>query len=673
MSVTDSSARSTQRQAPGPDRLTSLLDRSLADPASGVVGRDAAIAESNALVDEAGRGDISSWQLRRAEELARQFPAIERLQVNVGRLTRILAGPEAAACCWRGMMMRFPESVWILAHYARSLRALHDPEAARRIVEAYIPPAETISRPKQALRAARALHALGDAARATELLDRIARAHPGHTDSVLQIARWQEDAGDFEAARERLAGLPAHPAVDAAKRRIERHIALFGPSATHASAAPSLLALGKLLDIALENRGEPRAPRRGRPIGGVGIIGSTLGGGGAERQLVTTALGLSRTSAARLAGPLTVYCRKLDTRRRNDFYLPALETAGIRVVDYRRIPAFGGKRDASVVGHLDAYVALLPPHMREGVRRLTDLLRHDAPDVVQIWQDGTIFAAGLAALLAGIPRIILSVRTMPPTARTDRLRLEQPALYRGLLRAPGVTLTANSRIAARGYEDWLGLPGGAVPVVLNGVAPLAAGGGEAARRLWADFDARTGAGFVFGGVMRLDENKRPLEWLAIAAALGDRVPDARFVLVGDGPLRAAAAMAAQRLGIADRTLFVGRSEDVGFWLERFDALALTSLHEGTPNALIEAQLSGVPVLATPAGGAAETVAPLPANLVLPDAAAPDRALAGRHLAKLSRRPVRETAEDSRALKEWAGRYSVPRMIERTLDLFGAPG
>ncbi|MCA1749226.1 MAG: glycosyltransferase [Sphingomonadales bacterium] len=317
-------------------------------------------------------------------------------------------------------------------------------------------------------------------------------------------------------------------------------------------------------------------------------------------------------------------------------------------------------------------MALLPPHMREGTERLTDLLRHDAPEVVQIWQDGTIFAAGLAALLAGVPRILLNVRTMPPTARIDRMRPEQATLYRGLVQAPGVTLTANSRIAARGYEQWLGLPRGAVAVILNGVEPLPTGSGPLDADRWRGFDERTGGGFVFGGVMRFDDNKRPIEWLAIAAALSARLPDARFVLVGDGPLRAAAEAFAHRKRIAERTLFVGRSAAVGFWLDRFDALGLTSRHEGTPNVLIEAQLAGVPVVTTPAGGAVDAVAPIDANLILADAERPERDAAVGHLIGLSARNGERIDADAGTIRSWAGRFSTGEMIERTLELFGAP-
>jgi glycosyltransferase involved in cell wall biosynthesis len=48
------------------------------------------------------------------------------------------------------------------------------------------------------------------------------------------------------------------------------------------------------------------------------------------------------------------------------------------------------------------------------------------------------------------------------------------------------------------------------------------------------------------------------------------------------------------------------NSDVYQYMSQFDVLLLTSKFEGLPNVLIEAQLLGIPVISTNAGGAAET-------------------------------------------------------------------
>ncbi len=46
--------------------------------------------------------------------------------------------------------------------------------------------------------------------------------------------------------------------------------------------------------------------------------------------------------------------------------------------------------------------------------KLTDEINTSKPDILHIWQDGMVYNAGLAAILARVPRIVLSARSVPP-------------------------------------------------------------------------------------------------------------------------------------------------------------------------------------------------------------------------------------------------------------------
>ncbi len=104
--------------------------------------------------------------------------------------------------------------------------------------------------------------------------------------------------------------------------------------------------------------------------------------------------------------------------------------------------------------------------------------------------------------------------------------------------------------------------------------------------------------FVIGWAGRLTAIKRPLDLIRTAA----EIDGATLVLAGDGELRDEAEELARRLGIAERTRFLGYVDDLGEWYAAFDAFLLTSANEGAPVVAIEAQAAGVPVIATDAGG-----------------------------------------------------------------------
>ncbi len=124
---------------------------------------------------------------------------------------------------------------------------------------------------------------------------------------------------------------------------------------------------------------------------------------------------------------------------------------------------------------------------------------------------------------------------------------------------------------------------------------------ESRRLFGVDDDA-----VVVGAVARHAMMKR-LDVLLDAYACSPGRPQDRLVLIGDGPLRAELEARVDRLGIADRVVFVGHREDAAVLVGGFDLFALTSDTEGLPRSVIEAMSAGVPVMSTLVGGLAEVV------------------------------------------------------------------
>ncbi len=108
-----------------------------------------------------------------------------------------------------------------------------------------------------------------------------------------------------------------------------------------------------------------------------------------------------------------------------------------------------------------------------------------------------------------------------------------------------------------------------------------------------------------GFVGRLVQVKRPDRFAAVARRIAAELPDAQFVVCGDGDERAAT----ERLmaPLADRTRFLGWRADVELVHAACDVSVLTSDNEGMPVSLIEASMAGTPCVATDVGSVREVV------------------------------------------------------------------
>lgn len=101
--------------------------------------------------------------------------------------------------------------------------------------------------------------------------------------------------------------------------------------------------------------------------------------------------------------------------------------------------------------------------------------------------------------------------------------------------------------------------------------------------------------------------KAPLDFVRAAAVAGARIPSAYFLMLGDGELRGKAEKLAAKLGMRSRIIFAGWRRDVPDLLHASDLFALSSLFEGLPRSVLQAQAAGLPVVATRAGGTPEAV------------------------------------------------------------------
>lgn len=104
---------------------------------------------------------------------------------------------------------------------------------------------------------------------------------------------------------------------------------------------------------------------------------------------------------------------------------------------------------------------------------------------------------------------------------------------------------------------------------------------------------------------RFVEQKNPWLFLRAAELVHEMNPAVRFVMVGEGPLRAGIVDQARRSRMAGDVEFPGERSDMADLLRDADVFWLTSSWEGLPNVILEAMASGVPVVATDVGGTRE--------------------------------------------------------------------
>lgn len=250
------------------------------------------------------------------------------------------------------------------------------------------------------------------------------------------------------------------------------------------------------------------------------------------------------------------------------------------------------------------------------------MLRRERPDVFHAHMSSPVACKwGLAAAkLARVPAVLgtVQVGAYEPPDRSAYWQLR--VLARGVDRYLAV-----SREIAGELVDRLGWPAEKVEVVYNAVdvervaVPAPPGlreqlGGSETRPL-----VLTPA--------RLDAQKGH-ETLLEAAA---EVPEAMFVLAGEGPLRAELEARAVELGVGDRVQFLGRREDVPALLAACDVFALPSLYEGSSLAVLEAMAAGIPVVSSAIGGTEELIDDGRSGLLVPPGDAPALAAALRRL------------------------------------------
>lgn len=202
----------------------------------------------------------------------------------------------------------------------------------------------------------------------------------------------------------------------------------------------------------------------------------------------------------------------------------------------------------------------------------------------------------MAARLSRVPAIVATSHLYASIADARFAWLKQ----RLHCAAIGRYIAVSNEVKERLCQD-LGVPESKIRVVHNGIQ-LSPFDRPADSKLRAMLTQGSERPIVFTPA-RLHSQKGHVYLLEAAALL----PDALFVLAGDGPERASLEERARKLGIQTRVRFLGQRQDIPLLLASCDLFVLPSLYEGLPISVLEAMAAGKPLVATDIGGTKEAV------------------------------------------------------------------
>ena len=286
------------------------------------------------------------------------------------------------------------------------------------------------------------------------------------------------------------------------------------------------------------------------------------------------------------------------------------------------------------------------------VLALAAAMRESRPDVVQLHDPHAVSAGLLARRLAG-PAALVATRRVDFALRGPLSRRKYAACDRVIAVSQAI-----AGVLGRG-----GLAAERVRVVYEGVPDRSAlpGGREALRDLGIPEDAP-----VVGNVAALTGHKDQATLLEAAAKVVTRVPEARFVIVGEGELRGRLEARSRDLGLERRCVFAGFRADLDRLIPAFTVFCLSSHMEGLGTSLLDAMAFGVPVVATAAGGIPEAVQDGITGRLAPPRQ-PD-ALAAALLEALDD-PGRRAAWGRAGRRRYEERFTADRMIDATLAVY----
>jgi glycosyltransferase involved in cell wall biosynthesis len=207
--------------------------------------------------------------------------------------------------------------------------------------------------------------------------------------------------------------------------------------------------------------------------------------------------------------------------------------------------------------------------------------------------------------------------------------------------------------------DKLGLDPAKVVVVNNGIEDTMPEPGAVARlRRSLGFDESHRVVVYVG---RLAFHKGAADFIAAAEIVARDLQQARFLIVGEGPMEDELKRRAAAGPLAGKTILTGRRDDAVDLIAASDLFVLPSLSEGLPLTLLEAAMAGRAMVATNVGGMPDVVKPGETGRLTPPR---NQVLLAREIAVLLADDSGRERMGQAARRLWEREFTVAAMVER---------
>jgi glycosyltransferase involved in cell wall biosynthesis len=289
--------------------------------------------------------------------------------------------------------------------------------------------------------------------------------------------------------------------------------------------------------------------------------------------------------------------------------------------------------------------------------RMCWAIRRDPPQVVHTHLFKSDFHGRLAARICGVPVVVSTLHNSDAWAKN--------ALFGKLY---GATARFADRLIAVSEEvrefaiAHTNVTPDKVKTIPNGVPLQKFSGQDAAGRALRQELGIAADTPLIGIVGRLMPQKDHETFLQAAVEIRKTIPGARFLVVGDGPLRADLTARAASLRLEDAVLFCGIRKDIPAVMAAIDMLVFSSRWEGLPVTLLEGMAASRAVVATAVGGVPGVMIDGQTGVLVPAGEPPALARACVHV--LGDEALRgQMGQAGRARVE--AHYSIDSMVQQT--------